>query len=204
MKQLSNARSLFGTKYKCPEGSIGRMEGAPYAAQTVTISGRGLAWNIKPFTWKIKTDEMLQGAWVLVQCFHTTWASVGNLPVKVTLWEDFRMLENNALTRTIRPTPGPKKLSLVCSGQTDYISKQNGVQCTHHAQDSVERAVMSTLIDSLMFVPYIIRRSRNNQHCTLICTNSLFYILTPTCFGRLLPKHVGTNIENKGVVHISA
>jgi hypothetical protein len=38
-----------------------------------------------------------------------------------------------------------------------------------------------------MFVPCIIRRSRNNQQYALICTNSLFYILAPTCFGTSLP-----------------
>jgi hypothetical protein len=31
-----------------------------------------------------------------------------------------------------------------------------------------------------------IRRSRNNQHYTLICTTPLFYILAPTCFGSSL------------------
>jgi hypothetical protein len=37
--------------------------------------------------------------------------------------------------------------------------------------------------NSLMFVPCIIRRSRNNQHYAQICTIPLFYILAPTCFG---------------------
>jgi hypothetical protein len=37
-------------------------------------------------------------------------------------------------------------------------------------------------------VPFIIIRSRNNQHNALICTTSLFYILAPTCFGRSLPS----------------
>jgi hypothetical protein len=40
----------------------------------------------------------------------------------------------------------------------------------------------------LMFVPCIIRRSRNNQHCALICTAPLFYTLAPTCFGSSLPS----------------
>jgi hypothetical protein len=40
----------------------------------------------------------------------------------------------------------------------------------------------------LMFVPCIIRRSRNNQHNALICMIPLFYILAPTCFGSLLPS----------------
>jgi hypothetical protein len=35
---------------------------------------------------------------------------------------------------------------------------------------------------NLMFVPCIIRRSRNNQLHQLICTTPLFYILAPTCF----------------------
>jgi hypothetical protein len=49
MKQLSYVRSLFAPKYKSLEGSTGQMEGTSYREQTVTISGRGLAWNIKPF-----------------------------------------------------------------------------------------------------------------------------------------------------------
>jgi hypothetical protein len=40
----------------------------------------------------------------------------------------------------------------------------------------------------LMFVPCIIRRSRNNQLYTQICTAALFYILAPTCFGSSLPS----------------
>jgi hypothetical protein len=39
-----------------------------------------------------------------------------------------------------------------------------------------------------MFVPCIIRRSRNNQHYSLICTTHLFYILAPTFFGSSLPS----------------
>jgi hypothetical protein len=38
---------------------------------------------------------------------------------------------------------------------------------------------------SIMLVPCIIRRSRNNQHYALICTTPLFYILAPTCFGSI-------------------
>jgi hypothetical protein len=41
---------------------------------------------------------------------------------------------------------------------------------------------------SLMFVPCIIRRSRNNQQYALSCTTPLFYILFPTCFGSSLPS----------------
>jgi hypothetical protein len=40
----------------------------------------------------------------------------------------------------------------------------------------------------LMFVPCIIRRSRNNQHNAQICTNALLYILAATCFGSSLPS----------------
>jgi hypothetical protein len=39
-----------------------------------------------------------------------------------------------------------------------------------------------------MYVPYIIRRSRNNQHYALIFTTPLFYILAPTCLGSSLPS----------------
>jgi hypothetical protein len=39
-----------------------------------------------------------------------------------------------------------------------------------------------------MFVPCIIRRSRNDQHYALICTTPLFYILAPTYFGSILPS----------------
>jgi hypothetical protein len=40
----------------------------------------------------------------------------------------------------------------------------------------------------LMFVPCIIRRSRNNQHYALNCTTLLFKIQAPTCFGSSLPS----------------
>jgi hypothetical protein len=40
----------------------------------------------------------------------------------------------------------------------------------------------------VMFVPCIIRRSRNNQRYVLICTTPLFYTLAPTCFGSSLPS----------------
>jgi hypothetical protein len=39
-----------------------------------------------------------------------------------------------------------------------------------------------------MFVPCIIRRSRNNQHYAPICTTAPFYTLAPTCFGSSLPS----------------
>jgi hypothetical protein len=39
-----------------------------------------------------------------------------------------------------------------------------------------------------MFVPCIIRRSRNNQHYAQICTTALFYILAPTCCGSSQPS----------------
>jgi hypothetical protein len=39
-----------------------------------------------------------------------------------------------------------------------------------------------------MFVPYIITRSRNNQHFALICTIPLFYVLAPTFFDSSLPS----------------
>jgi hypothetical protein len=39
-----------------------------------------------------------------------------------------------------------------------------------------------------MFVPCIIRRTRNNQHYALIFTTALFYTLAPTCFGSSLPS----------------
>jgi hypothetical protein len=40
----------------------------------------------------------------------------------------------------------------------------------------------------LMFVPCIIRRSRNNQHYALNFTTPLFNTLAPTCFGSRLPS----------------
>jgi uncharacterized protein (UPF0262 family) len=39
-----------------------------------------------------------------------------------------------------------------------------------------------------MFVPRIIRRSRNDQQYEEICTIALFYILAPTCFDSSLPS----------------
>jgi hypothetical protein len=47
---------------------------------------------------------------------------------------------------------------------------------------------MKQLCSSLLFVPRVTRRSRNNQHYALICTTPLFYILAPTCFGSGLPS----------------
>jgi hypothetical protein len=40
----------------------------------------------------------------------------------------------------------------------------------------------------LMFVPCIIRRSRNDQQYAHICTTALFYIPAPTCFGSSVPS----------------
>jgi hypothetical protein len=45
-----------------------------------------------------------------------------------------------------------------------------------------------TMRHSLMFIPCIIRCSRNNQHYALICTTPLFYILAPTFFSSSLPS----------------
>jgi hypothetical protein len=39
-----------------------------------------------------------------------------------------------------------------------------------------------------MFVPCIIRRNRNNQQYSLICTTPLFYILAAKYFGSSLPS----------------
>jgi hypothetical protein len=44
----------------------------------------------------------------------------------------------------------------------------------------------SKSVHSLTFIPYIIRRIRNDQHYALIYTTLLFYVLTPTCFGSSL------------------
>jgi hypothetical protein len=41
---------------------------------------------------------------------------------------------------------------------------------------------------NLMFVPCIIRSSRNNQHNAQICTTALFYTQAPTCFGSTMPS----------------
>jgi hypothetical protein len=46
--------------------------------------------------------------------------------------------------------------------------------------------VFVSVKESLMFVPCIIRRSRNDQQYALICTNPLFYVLAATCFGSSL------------------
>jgi hypothetical protein len=46
---------------------------------------------------------------------------------------------------------------------------------------------VTTLI-RLMFVPCIIRRSRNDQQYAQICTSALFYIPASTCFGSNLPS----------------
>jgi hypothetical protein len=54
-----------------------------------------------------------------------------------------------------------------------------------------------------MFVPCIIRRSRNNQHCALnfTFTTPLFYILAPTCFGSNLPSS-GSFLEPSELLEI--
>jgi hypothetical protein len=39
-----------------------------------------------------------------------------------------------------------------------------------------------------MFVPCIIKRSKNNQKYALICTTPLFYLLAHTRFGSSLPS----------------
>jgi hypothetical protein len=41
---------------------------------------------------------------------------------------------------------------------------------------------------NLMFIPCIVRRSRNDQQYSQICTTALFYIPAPTCFGSSLPS----------------
>jgi hypothetical protein len=43
--------------------------------------------------------------------------------------------------------------------------------------------------------------SRNNQHYALICTNTLFYILAPTCFGNTLPSS-GSFLDPSGLPEI--
>jgi hypothetical protein len=54
-----------------------------------------------------------------------------------------------------------------------------------------KRLKTNTAVNSLlclMFVPYLIRRIRKDQHYALICTTPLFYVLAPTCFGSSLPS----------------
>jgi hypothetical protein len=41
---------------------------------------------------------------------------------------------------------------------------------------------------NIMLLPYIIKRSRNDQQYAQICTTTLFYIPAPTCFGSSLPS----------------
>jgi hypothetical protein len=45
-----------------------------------------------------------------------------------------------------------------------------------------------THMHSLMFVPCIIGRSRNNQHYELICTTPFYYTLAPTCLSSSMPS----------------
>jgi hypothetical protein len=49
---------------------------------------------------------------------------------------------------------------------------------------------LNILIRNSMFVPCIIRRSRNNQNNVQICTTALFIycMLAATCFGSSLPS----------------
>jgi hypothetical protein len=55
---------------------------------------------------------------------------------------------------------------------------------------NIVKSIHKTRIEDecLMFIPCIIRRSRNNHHYTLICTTPFFYILAPTCFISSLPS----------------
>jgi hypothetical protein len=43
------------------------------------------------------------------------------------------------------------------------------------------------VVPSLMFIPCIFRRIRNDQQYALICNIPLFYVLAPTCFGSSMP-----------------
>jgi hypothetical protein len=52
-----------------------------------------------------------------------------------------------------------------------------------------------------MFVPCVIRRSRNNQLYALICTTPLFYVLAATCFGSSLPSS-GSFLDPSGLPEI--
>jgi hypothetical protein len=47
---------------------------------------------------------------------------------------------------------------------------------------------MNTESSSLMFIPCIIRRIRNDPQYALICNTLLFYVLAPTCFDSSLPS----------------
>jgi hypothetical protein len=44
------------------------------------------------------------------------------------------------------------------------------------------------LSEHCLMLPRIVRRSRNNQHCALICINTLFSIPATICFGSSLPS----------------
>jgi hypothetical protein len=54
---------------------------------------------------------------------------------------------------------------------------------------------------SLMFVPCVIRRSRNNQHYALIYTNPVFHILPLTCFDSSLPSS-GSSLDLSELLEI--
>jgi hypothetical protein len=69
------------------------------------------------------------------------------------------------------------------------MSKQHVSTVLSYLQAKPIRINMWTYyLFNLMFVPCIIRRSRNNQLNAKICTNALFYMLAPTCFGISLPS----------------
>jgi hypothetical protein len=58
--------------------------------------------------------------------------------------------------------------------------------CTWHLL-SENYIIINTRV-RLIFVPCIIRRSRNNQHNSQVCSTALFHMLTPTYFGISLPS----------------
>jgi hypothetical protein len=59
--------------------------------------------------------------------------------------------------------------------------------CVHCKYETSLRWNESHLCISLMFIPCIIRRSRNKLHNALFCTTPLFYAPAPTCLGSCLP-----------------
>jgi hypothetical protein len=60
---------------------------------------------------------------------------------------------------------------------------------------------INKLSNNLMFVQCIIRRSRNNQRYSLICTTPLLYTLAPTCFGCSL-KSSGSFLDASELLEI--
>jgi hypothetical protein len=75
--------------------------------------------------------------------------------------------------------------------QLSYTGSCSGNACYHLVQNRLFPSSLPTdiKIKTYQAIKYlVVLCSRNNQHCALICTTPLLYILALTCFGSGLPS----------------